>query len=110
MFSKIFRIFKKKIDSKTAEEWYRLALIEIDPAKKVEYYTKVLEIDPENFDAWFNKGLALVDLGRYSEAIECFDKALEIEPGNTAVQMSREIAICKYEESHRKPYFPPRRV
>jgi tetratricopeptide (TPR) repeat protein len=27
-----------------------------------------------------NKGLALDNLGKYEQAIECYDKALEIEP------------------------------
>jgi tetratricopeptide (TPR) repeat protein len=29
---------------------------------------------------WYNKGNALDSLERYNEAIECFDKAIEIEP------------------------------
>ena len=79
MFSKIFRIFKKKIDGKTAEEWFELALKEKDLRKKVEYYNKVLEIEPENAKAWNNKGIALSKLEKYEEAIECFDKSLSIK-------------------------------
>ena len=29
-----------------------------------------MEIDPKDCDAWNNKGMALYDLGKYSEAIE----------------------------------------
>ena len=35
-----------------------------------------------NVDAWNNKGVALDNLGRYQEAIEYYDKALEIDPDN----------------------------
>ena len=35
--------------------------------------------------AWNNKGLALADLGRYEEAIICYDKALEIDPEDCAM-------------------------
>ena len=31
-------------------------------------------------DLWNNKGVALRSLGRYDEAIECFNRSLEIDP------------------------------
>ena len=40
-----------------------------------------MELDPENMNIWKNKGSALSKLGRYEEAIKCFDKAWEIESG-----------------------------
>jgi len=39
-----------------------------------------LEIDPKYALAWHNKGAALANLGRYSEALRCFERALEIDP------------------------------
>ena len=69
---------KKKIEGKTAEEWFDLGYKEKDPKKEIEYYSKCLKLDPKNADAWNNKGVALEKLGRYEEAIRCFDKALEI--------------------------------
>ena len=35
------------------------------------------QIDP---DLWNLKGIVLRSLGRYDEAIECFNKSLEIDP------------------------------
>jgi tetratricopeptide (TPR) repeat protein len=39
-----------------------------------------LEIDPKYFNAWYSKGIVIAQLGKYNEAVECFDKALEIDP------------------------------
>ena len=41
---------------------------------------KLLKIDPNHVNALNNKGLALNNLGKYEEAIDWFDKALEIDP------------------------------
>jgi len=40
--------------------------------------TKVIEIKPEDADALNIKGNAVYNFGKYIDAIECFDKALEI--------------------------------
>ena len=41
--------------------------------------------DQNNADLWNFKGVALRSMGRYDEAIECFNKSLEIDPrDNTA--------------------------
>ena len=48
-------------------------------AKAIQYYDKALEMDSKNVDAWYNKGVALDNLGKYKEAIQSYDKALEID-------------------------------
>ena len=73
-------LYGKKKYGKTADEWFNLGLEAQDLDKKVKYYTKALEIDPHNALAWYNKGYALGQLGRYEAAIHCYDKALEIDP------------------------------
>lgn len=50
-----------------------------------DYYTKVLELQPENCEAWFGKGESagwLSDLNnfRFSEMSACFNKAIEFAP------------------------------
>jgi len=47
--------------------------------KAIEYYTKVLELEPEDTDTMNNLGLALVCKSNYKEAISLYQKALEID-------------------------------
>jgi len=76
---------KKKIEGKTAEEWFELAHSEKNLEKQIDYYTKCLELDPNNLDAWHNKGFALAVLKKYEKAIRCYDKALGINPKTVGV-------------------------
>jgi tetratricopeptide (TPR) repeat protein/serine/threonine protein kinase len=96
---------KKKIEGKTAKEWFDLGYNAKDPEEKIEYYTKCLEIDPKDASAWYNKGYALYKLKRYKEeAIRCFDKALEIDPKDASAWNLKGIALHelkRYEEAIR---------
>jgi len=51
---------------------------------------------------WFKKGDALDDRGRYKEAIECYDRALEIDPQFNKTWNNKGIALDdlgRYEEA-----------
>jgi tetratricopeptide (TPR) repeat protein len=85
-------LFKKKIEGKTAEEWYRLATSEPDPEKKIEYFDKVLKLKPDFAGVWNLRGLEYVILRRYEEAIASFDKALEIRPVYPEARYNKEDA------------------
>ncbi len=41
------------------------------------------------------RGEALMNLGRYSEALESFDKALQIAPDSPAAKQNRDLALAK---------------
>jgi tetratricopeptide (TPR) repeat protein len=85
-------LFKKKLEGKTAEEWYGLAVSETDPEKKIEYFDKVLKLKPDFAGAWNLRGLEYVILKRYEEAIASFDKALEIRPVYPEARYNKEDA------------------
>ncbi len=86
------KLFKKKIEGKTVEEWYGLAVGETDPEKKIEYFDKVLELKPDFAGAWNLRGLEFVILKRYDDAIASFDKALEIRPVYPEARYNKEDA------------------
>jgi tetratricopeptide (TPR) repeat protein len=51
---------------------------------------------------WYNKGVALDHVERHEEAIECFDKALEINPKDANVWYNKGVTLEnleKYEEA-----------
>ena len=43
-------------------------------------FQKAILLNLNDPDLWNLKGIALRSLGRYNEAIECFNKSLEIDP------------------------------
>ncbi|MFB2968094.1 tetratricopeptide repeat protein [Aerosakkonema sp. BLCC-F183] len=72
-------------------------------------YDKALAIQPDLHEAWCNRGMALVKLGRFEEAIASYDKALAIQPdfhqawynrGNVLGKLERiEEAIASYDKA-----------
>lgn len=48
----------------------------------LSYFEQALLLDQKNADIWNKKGATLRSLGRYDEALECFNKALEIDPAD----------------------------
>ncbi|MCK5158949.1 MAG: tetratricopeptide repeat protein, partial [Candidatus Heimdallarchaeota archaeon] len=48
--------------------------------KAIEYFDRVIAAESENTMAWNNKGVALRKLGKIEDAINCYNKALSIDP------------------------------
>ncbi len=46
------------------------------------YFEQALLLKQNDPDLWNQKGVALRSLGRYDEALECFNKSLEIDPAD----------------------------
>ena len=58
-------------------------------------YGQVIEADPENLNAFIQRGLALSILGKYSESVADFTHVLNERPELTAVRNSRGTAYMK---------------
>ncbi len=52
-------------------------------------------------EAWSNKGVVLNRLGRFEEAVECYKKAIQYDPG--AIVVMHNLGMILYYELDRKP-------
>jgi tetratricopeptide (TPR) repeat protein len=55
-------------------------------------------IDEGSDSFWNNKGVVQTKLGKYNDAVECFDRALRVNPGVSNIWLNRGIALVKLEE------------
>jgi len=46
----------------------------------LSFFEQALLLNQDDPDLWNNKGIALRSMGRYEEAMECFNKSLKIDP------------------------------
>ena len=53
-----------------------------DNSKALSYYDKIILVDKNSTDAYFNKGLVYANDKNYDEAVKCFEKVIEISPEN----------------------------
>ena len=58
----------------------KLSLDELKFDEALSYFEQALLLDQNNPELWNYKGVALRSMGRYNDAIDCFNKSLEIDP------------------------------
>lgn len=58
-------------------------------AAALEAYTRATTVNPDDADAWINRGRLLDDCGRHLEAIESYDKALALAPRDVVALTNR---------------------
>ena len=74
----------------TVEQIANLARIHLrngDIASALESFLKIIQLHPENADAWVQVGQIRLYQGRPGEALRCFIQALNLDPNNVAVLM-----------------------
>jgi len=48
--------------------------------ESLAFFEQALLLNQNDPELWNHKGVALRSMGRYDEALECFNKSLEIDP------------------------------
>jgi len=66
----------------------------------INLFKRVLATDPKHVQSWGNLGLAYAGMGKKDKALECLDKALELDPEYEIAAVNR-IAIEKLREGER---------
>jgi tetratricopeptide (TPR) repeat protein/5-bromo-4-chloroindolyl phosphate hydrolysis protein len=63
-------------------------------------YDEVVKIIPSYYRAWYNRGIALRNLGRYEEAIASFDYAVKIKPDFHSAWNNRGAVLCDHQQRY----------
>jgi tetratricopeptide (TPR) repeat protein len=61
----------------------------------VNAFGQATDIDPEFTNAWSNKSLALVNLGKDIDALRALDKAIKLNPRDKEAQSQRALIVRK---------------
>jgi tetratricopeptide (TPR) repeat protein len=87
-----------KTDSNNATIWNNIGIIQFRQGKyrdSVNAFGQATDTDPEFTNAWFNKNLALVHLGKDTEALRPLDKVLTLNPRDKEAQSQRALIVRK---------------
>jgi Flp pilus assembly protein TadD len=61
--------------------------------KALVYVTKAVKLKPDFAEAWYNKGVALGELGKLEEALACYDKAIRLKPDDAEAWNNKGAAL-----------------
>lgn len=66
----------------------------------IEWNNAAIEMDPDMDFVWFDRGLIFLDQERCKEAVEAFDRAIQLNPDDTESKDLRERAIQCAQEAN----------
>jgi tetratricopeptide (TPR) repeat protein len=87
-----------RTDSNNATIWNNIGIILFRQEKyrdAVNAFGQATDIDPQFTNAWFNKSLALVHLGKDTEALKALDKVLTLNPRDKEALSQRALIVRK---------------
>lgn len=86
---------------KEAEMFHKQAMSFLgkgDVQKAVEFFDKAINFDEDYFPAWNNKGIALLELKKYREALKCFEEVIRINALDKMVWYNKGYALLMLED------------
>ena len=66
------------------------------------HWEQAAELDPTYAAAWNDLGIAYEQLGRFDDARKAYEKAMEIEPGNTFIRQNYDLFREIYDRQNRR--------
>ena len=94
-----------KTDSNNANIWNNIGIIRFrqgDYREAVNAFGQASDTNPDFINAWFNKSLALVNLGKDTDALRALDKVLKLNPSDKEAQSQRALIVRKMAQSGEK--------
>lgn len=79
-----------------AEAWFLKGSVFLDSNNSkvaAACFAESVRLDPNNFSAWINLGVALGQLGEYEDALGCFINAEKLKPGDRAVWSNTALLL-----------------
>lgn len=94
----LFLSFGTSLYCQLIKEYNECAVEALDNGRlgeAIDYFTRVITINPLDSFAYFDRGLAYESSGKYCDAIADFTRAIKIDPGNVDNYFLRAIAYDK---------------
>jgi tetratricopeptide (TPR) repeat protein len=87
-----------RTDSNNAAIWNNIGILRFMQGEyrdAVNAFGQATEFNPEFTNAWFNKSLALIHLGKDTGALRTLDKVLKLNPRDNEAQSQRALIVRK---------------
>ncbi|HIK29382.1 MAG: tetratricopeptide repeat protein [Oscillatoriaceae bacterium SKW80] len=93
----VFEIHNKQPDEKQGKDFFLEGRYE----EALKVYEQAIEADPESYEAWCGKGIALTKMKRFTEAIQAFNQSIRLnsEYAESWYEKARCYALQKNEDS-----------
>ena len=91
----ITSVFGKKTDPRELERQGMMMMRKNQPKAAAVLFGQAIKQDPNNRQAHYNRGIALNQIRKYSDAITCFDEALRLDPENVPALNNKAIAMAE---------------
>lgn len=66
------------------------ALAYLQYEEAIASFSKAIQLDPEDYQAWYDLGNAFYSVQKWEDALASYDKALEIKPDFVSAQSKSE--------------------
>ena len=66
--------------------------------KAIEYFTKVIQINPNNFEAYNGRGLAYLYMQNFNSSVENFTKSIQLNPNSPMAYSNRGISYAQLQK------------
>ena len=86
-------VFKRHISALEPPWWYIISPpFTLTEERAIEDFDEAIRLNPEDADAYYNRGVAYGDLGQYEREIQDYDEAIRLNPEYAKAYYNRGVA------------------